>query len=965
MPCCTPDFLWYSPLPGRIRGLCRWASEGLILTRGDFHAVAFLLHLRRISFFALLLVFAVPAWGQEKGVGVVTALTGKADLKRPQAPEASLKLRDNLFVRDVVDTHEQSIARILLMGKASVTVRELSRFEIREETHPDGTQRALINLAAGKIRVMVAHRLMKPGDEVRIQTPNAVAAVRGTDGIFEVTNLADGSPRTVVTGISGEFKITLPTTPPFVARGKKFLDGPARASGGPRVPFVAVAEVASDLGPGFRVAQGLPGSLSVTNRQEVDVSGFAGAQQVRDRLLSQGELNQRTANFQINVGSTGGGQTPSSTNDKIVAQGFAAATTATLVSGEQPGLGTGGSVQNYVGGAGGDHVITACSPNCPVPSSPPSSPPPPSGQLFVAPPPTGNDANSGLQTDPFATIAKGVSTAETLNTATPGSVNTIILQPGTFTETIAAISNITIQGAGVGQTFVIPSSPAVLGDNVVNFTLTGLTALGTHSSPAISFTGSSDFTLKNSLLLSRLAQGVSLSGTTSPGDISISKTEIWAGKEGILLSGNSSGAVTITNSEIWAADSHGIVLRGSFTGPVTIQNNEIWAENEPAILCIGTLACQSIVSINNTPTFSDEPIQRRGQHTGDFAVVGKNIKTEGVGIDLRGEEIGNLTFANNRIRSLEDGISLRGEAGEGRAVGDITFTNNRIWSESDDGIALRGEVEGSVAFTNNRIRAGKDGISFRGEVTDALTIGHTRIWAADKGIELKGDFEGPVSISANTVLAGGGGISLEGGFKGPVSLTGNTIDAGSDGIDFCCTFNGSVTVANNKITAGRNGLVWNMTTSSPTITDAPVISDNIVKSALASFPTNPAMATVGIITAANSIVRNNTISGFNVGILTGGSALIQGNLITGNQIGILIASCCPTLVGNIIQNNAIAGVKILPNVGMISALGNTFNPNVQGANAAGKFTTVKTIVGPAISGKNFVIAAGSSIKVGP
>lgn len=42
---------------------------------------------RGIPVFALLLT-VLPAWAQDsKGVGVVTALTGKADLKRPQAPQ--------------------------------------------------------------------------------------------------------------------------------------------------------------------------------------------------------------------------------------------------------------------------------------------------------------------------------------------------------------------------------------------------------------------------------------------------------------------------------------------------------------------------------------------------------------------------------------------------------------------------------------------------------------------------------------------------------------------------------------------------------------------------------------------------------------------------------------------------------------------------------------------------------------
>jgi len=191
---------------------------------------------RGILALAFLLTVVFPAWAQNsKGVGVVTGLTGRADLRRPQAPQAqALKLRDNLFVSDVVDTRKESLARILLLGKSTVTVRELSRFEIWEETLPDGAQRAVINLAVGKIRVMVARRLMKPGDEIQIRTPNAISSVRGSEGIFEVTALPDGRAQTEVFGISGEFEVTIPTAP----------------------PITAMAEVVSDAPPGILLAQG-------------------------------------------------------------------------------------------------------------------------------------------------------------------------------------------------------------------------------------------------------------------------------------------------------------------------------------------------------------------------------------------------------------------------------------------------------------------------------------------------------------------------------------------------------------------------------------------------------------------------------------------------------------------------------------------------------------------------------------
>jgi hypothetical protein len=218
----------------------------------------------------------------------------------------------------VVDTQKESLARILLVGKATVTVRELSRFEIREETRPDGSQRVLINLAEGKIRVMVARRLMKPGDEVEIRTPNAIAGVRGSDGIFEVSKLPDGRPQTMITGVSGEFQITLPTTPPFVARGKEFLDGPARASGS---PLIAMAEMVSDAGSGLQVAQ-LTAALILVARLEARITGIAdGTQGLATAMLTQAQVDQRGGNYRLPVGATGANQPPPETTDRVAKKG--------------------------------------------------------------------------------------------------------------------------------------------------------------------------------------------------------------------------------------------------------------------------------------------------------------------------------------------------------------------------------------------------------------------------------------------------------------------------------------------------------------------------------------------------------------------------------------------------------------------------------------------------------------------
>jgi FecR protein len=138
------------------------------------------------AYAALLMVFAVagPMFEQASAqgpVGVVTALQGSARLTRPTVPTpVDLRFKDGLVVRDIVDTAEKSLVRILFGGKSTVTVKELSRLEVHEEALPTGATLSVHELSSGAILVNVARQLLRPGDEVQIRTPNAVAAVRGT-----------------------------------------------------------------------------------------------------------------------------------------------------------------------------------------------------------------------------------------------------------------------------------------------------------------------------------------------------------------------------------------------------------------------------------------------------------------------------------------------------------------------------------------------------------------------------------------------------------------------------------------------------------------------------------------------------------------------------------------------------------------------------------------------------------------
>jgi hypothetical protein len=109
-------------------------------------------------------------------VGVVTTLDGRATVARPAIPSPlTLKFKDDVFGRDKISTAANSLVRVLLGGKAILTVRELSQVTISEEPG-----RAVVTLPDGKVVLAVAKQRMRPGESIEIRTPNAVAAVRGS-----------------------------------------------------------------------------------------------------------------------------------------------------------------------------------------------------------------------------------------------------------------------------------------------------------------------------------------------------------------------------------------------------------------------------------------------------------------------------------------------------------------------------------------------------------------------------------------------------------------------------------------------------------------------------------------------------------------------------------------------------------------------------------------------------------------
>ncbi len=123
---------------------------------------------------------------------MVTTLRGDATVARVSlAQPLALRTRDDVLLHDRITTREHSLVHVLLRDRALLTVRELSVLSITE-----GAARAMVDLRSGKVGLVVARNLMRPGEVVELHTPNVVVAVRGTVFVVEIVPSAPGASPT-------------------------------------------------------------------------------------------------------------------------------------------------------------------------------------------------------------------------------------------------------------------------------------------------------------------------------------------------------------------------------------------------------------------------------------------------------------------------------------------------------------------------------------------------------------------------------------------------------------------------------------------------------------------------------------------------------------------------------------------------------------------------------------------------
>jgi len=140
----------------------------------------------------ILAVGPADASAQAQPVGAIAALVGQGTVIHAAAVErAPAKVRDEIFVRDRIETAEQSVIRVLMGGRITVTIRERSIVTITDD--PMGSR---VDLQSGNLAFKVHEGGLRAGEVAEILTPNAVTAIRGSLVIAQVSG--DDSDVTVL-----------------------------------------------------------------------------------------------------------------------------------------------------------------------------------------------------------------------------------------------------------------------------------------------------------------------------------------------------------------------------------------------------------------------------------------------------------------------------------------------------------------------------------------------------------------------------------------------------------------------------------------------------------------------------------------------------------------------------------------------------------------------------------------------
>jgi len=385
------------------------------------------------SLTAGLLTIAVPplASAQLSPVGVVTRLDGTATLARVALPqETPLKPRDPVFVADRITTGDESTARILLGGKALVTVRERTVVTIKESAGV-----STVDVGVGRMGIAVVKERMKPGELIEIRTPNAVAAIRGTVVITEVSRATSQ-----VGATSGGFTTTITVVKGLVELRQ--LDALTRQPIGPAINLGALQSIrvsgVAPLRAPQPVAPDQVRAIAAEMKAEIKEVPAANAPIAQEQMRAAAIAMKAVVDGKEAPNLSEDAASASSDPPRRASGGSSSSGSSTSKGGSDKGQG------------GGSSAATAVTTSAPPASAPSTSAPSASGTTVSAPPASA------------PTLSAPTVSAPTVSSAPAASASAAPLPRATAPAAVMGAVAPTVNAIVTGGSNSGPSTPPVL-----------------------------------------------------------------------------------------------------------------------------------------------------------------------------------------------------------------------------------------------------------------------------------------------------------------------------------------------------------------------------------------------------------------------------------------------------------------------------------------------------------------------
>jgi hypothetical protein len=219
--------------------------------------------------FVLQLTFPSLILAAQSSVGHFSAVSGEVSLIRGGTQTKPI-VKSAVYAGDIVATGKNGTAKITLTDESVLTLTKNSRFQIKNYDLRSNQRHGRFHLAFGNLMADVK-RFIGGSNRFEVESPTAVAGLRGTVIEYTVVIGANGVPTTTVTCVSGSVTITTASGSVTLVAGQTAV---AVGAAAPAVTTATTAAAAAGAAGGTATTAGI-GAGTVAIGAAVAAAGAA------------------------------------------------------------------------------------------------------------------------------------------------------------------------------------------------------------------------------------------------------------------------------------------------------------------------------------------------------------------------------------------------------------------------------------------------------------------------------------------------------------------------------------------------------------------------------------------------------------------------------------------------------------------------------------------------------------------